>query len=330
MNSAVSQLDARLEPKPLSADISCAQPGRGWVMRLELAWGRCRRAWLRTLRPGYVVRMRERRCGDCPNCPHDIVDPRDLKFFRNVCGFYFDAEDDRFQWRGRLKLARWGLAELLVYGGFFAVLAAAMITVAVLLQWPWLGVAAAAPGGMALFVVSFFRDPARQIPQESGLIVSPADGTVDDIEELDHCEFIDGPAVKIGIFLSVFNVHINRAPETARVIEIQYKRGKFGNALRPETAKDNEQLWLSLECEDRPHRRIVVKQIVGAIARRIVCDVRPGEVLARGQKFGMIKFGSRTELYLPKEGLCVETKLNQSVRGGVSLLARYADCELTP
>jgi phosphatidylserine decarboxylase len=129
----------------------------------------------------------------------------------------------------------------------------------------------------------------------------------------------------------VFNVHINRAPESSRVIELQYMRGKFGNALRPETAKDNEQLWIALEADEPPHRRMLVKQIVGAIARRIVCDLRPGESLARGQKFGMIKFGSRTELYLPKEGgLCVEVKLNQSVRGGSSVLARYADPESTP
>lgn len=332
MNTATTQLEtARLQPKPLPGNITCVQPGRGWVMRLELAWGRCRRWWLRSFRPGYVARMRGLRQGDCPNCPHDIVDPRDLKFFRNVCGFSFASEHDRFQWRGRMKLARWGLAELLLFTGFFALVAVGMLAAGILLSLLWLVIGAVVPVGLAVFVVSFFRDPSRQIPQGRGIIVSPADGTVDDIEELEHCDFVDGPAVKIGIFLSVFNVHINRAPESSRVIELQYFRGKFGNALRPETAKDNEQLWIALESEEPPHRRMLVKQIVGAIARRIVCDLRPGESLARGQKFGMIKFGSRTELYLSKEGsLCVEVKPHQSVRGGSTVLARYADPESTP
>jgi phosphatidylserine decarboxylase len=321
----------RLEPKPLPPTITCVQPGRGWVMQFEMAWGKLRRAWLRAVRPGYVARMRGLRQGECPNCPHDIVDPRDLKFLRNVCGYWFAPEHDRFAWRGRLKLARWGLAELLVFAGAFVLLAAGMIAAAVILNWPWLGLATIVPVTGAIFVVSFFRDPTRQIPTANGRVVSPADGTVDDIEELEHCEFLDGPAVKIGIFLSVFNVHINRAPERARVIELKYFRGKFGNALRPETAKDNEQLWIALEADDPPHRRMLVKQIVGAIARRIVCEARPGEVLARGQKFGMIKFGSRTELYLPKEGaLCVTVKPHMSVRGGVTVLARYAESDSTP
>jgi phosphatidylserine decarboxylase len=332
MNTAAPQLEfSRMEPKPLPGNITCVQPGRGWVMRLELAWGRVRRRWLRMLRPGYVARMRAVRQGECPNCPHDIVDPRDLKFFRNVCGFSFAPEHDHFQWRGRLMLARWGLAELLLFTGLFGLIAAGMLSAAVFLSLPWLAIGSLVPAGLAVFVVSFFRDPHRRIPQGRGVIVSPADGKIDDIEELEHCDFVDGPAVKIGIFLSVFNVHINRAPESSRVIELQYFRGKFGNALRPETAKDNEQLWIALESDEPPHRRMLVKQIVGAIARRIVCDLRPGDSLARGQKFGMIKFGSRTELYLAKEGsLCVKAKLNQSVRGGSTVLARYGDPESTP
>jgi phosphatidylserine decarboxylase len=271
--------------------------------------------------------MQALRRGDCPNCTHSIVDPRDLKFYRNVCGFHFADEDDRFQWRGKLCLARWGLAELIVYGGGLAVTAAVLVAVGLVVGATWLAYAAVVPGGLALFILSFFRDPVRQIPAGSGVVVSPADGTIDDIEELAYCEHIDGPAVKIGIFLSVFSVHVNRSPERNRVIEVRYLRGKFGNALRRETAQENEQTWLFLECEESPYRRLVVKQIVGAIARRIVCEVRPGEVLQRGQKFGMIKFGSRTELYLPKEGLCVEVKINQSVRGGASTIARYAEAE---
>jgi phosphatidylserine decarboxylase len=297
-------------------------------MRLELQWGKLRRWWLRTVRPGYVRRMQSLRLGECLNCSHDIVDARDLKFYRNVCGYYF--AHDPFRWRGNLCLARWGLAELLVYGGASGAIAVLLAVAAFLAGPMWLGLIAIVPAGLALFILSFFRDPPRTIPVGAGVIVSPADGTIDDIEELDHCEFIDGPAIKIGIFLSVFSVHVNRVPERSRVIELRYIRGKFGNALRQETAKDNEQMWLMLEVNAPPYRRILVKQIVGAIARRIVCEVRPGELVERGQKFGMIKFGSRTELYLHREGLCVEAKINQSVRGGSSIVARYKQSETTP
>ncbi|MBI3464043.1 MAG: phosphatidylserine decarboxylase family protein, partial [Planctomycetes bacterium] len=103
----------RREAKPLPPNITSVQPGGGLIMRMELGWGKLRRWWLRTLRPGYVARMAALRQGECPNCPHDLVDPRDLKFYRNVCGFYFPAEHDRFAWRGRLGVARIGLAEIL-------------------------------------------------------------------------------------------------------------------------------------------------------------------------------------------------------------------------
>src|SRR5205085_6317087 len=111
-----------------------AQPGGGRCMAIELAWGRWRRWLLRRLRPGYFRAMAEKRQGTCPNCPHDIIDPRDLKYFRNVCGYWFRPEDDRFAWRGRLGFARYGLAELLLatFGFFF--LGGAAATAAVLLH----------------------------------------------------------------------------------------------------------------------------------------------------------------------------------------------------
>src|SRR6188768_3676115 len=92
---------ARLAPKPLPANVRSAQPGGGWAVSLELAWGRLRRRWLRLARPGHVARMLAARRGECPGCPHDVIDSRDLKFCRNVCGFRFDRADDRFAWRGR-------------------------------------------------------------------------------------------------------------------------------------------------------------------------------------------------------------------------------------
>ena len=155
--------------------------------------------------------------------------------------------------------------------------------------------------------------------------MSPADGKVVAIDQVPHHEFIEGPAVVIGIFLSVFNVHINRVPMAVRVIGLSYRRGKFLNALRPASTRENEQLAVRLEETAAPYRRFIVRQIAGAIARRIVCWVAPGEELQRGEKFGMIKFGSRTELVLPQEpGLTLDVRLGQHVKAGVSVLARYS------
>src|SRR5947209_108342 len=113
-------------PPLTAAPITSIQPGGGLCMSLELAWGRWRRAWLRACRPGYVRRMLERRQGSCPDCRHDIIDSRDLKFYRNVCGFWFRPEDDRFAWRGRLRLARAGLAEVVVFSALFLAAALAL------------------------------------------------------------------------------------------------------------------------------------------------------------------------------------------------------------
>jgi phosphatidylserine decarboxylase len=130
--------------------------------------------------------------------------------------------------------------------------------------------------------------------------------------------------VLIGIFLSVFNVHINRVPVAARVIGLSYRKGKFLNALRPESARENEQLAVRIEENQAPYRRMIVRQITGAIARRIVCWVKPGDELAAGEQFGMIKLGSRTELVLPREeGLQILVRLGDKVQAGSRPLARY-------
>jgi phosphatidylserine decarboxylase len=153
-------------------------------------------------------------------------------------------------------------------------------------------------------------------------MLSPADGKVAEVTRLDHDEFFGGPAVRIGIFLSIFNVHLNRSPAAARVIGLRYFPGKFLNAMKPESARENESMWIGLEAEAPPHRRLVVRQIAGAYARRIVCPLRPGEVIASGEKIGMIKLGSRTELLLPDEpGLKIEVKVGDRVKAGSSVLA---------
>jgi phosphatidylserine decarboxylase len=306
----------RATPEPLAANITSVQPGGGVCYRIELAWGRWRRWYLRRFRPGYLRKMAETRQGGVAGAPHDVLDPRDLKFCRNLCSAHWAAADDPFRWRDAIPFARWGLAELELIG--LPLLAA---TVLLTLTYWYL---AALPGIVFLLVVWFFRDPPRRVPHEAGLVVSPADGTITEVADVDHDEFIGGPAVRIGIFLSIFNVHINRVPTRSRVIRLKYLPGSFMSATRPESTRLNENMWIGLEEEAPPHRRMIVRQIAGMFARRIVCGLRPGEVVERGHKFGMIKLGSRTELVVPKEaGLMVEVRPGRRVSAGSSVLARF-------
>jgi len=323
--------------EPMDPQLTSIQPGGGYVIRLELLWGKLRRAYLKTFRRSYVERMAKLRKGDENRCPHEVLDPRDLKFHRNQGGWHWDPADDPFTWRDRIPFARAGLAELLVFsllffggagllswltawraGGFIP----AGINPAALEIVSWLATTTLTVCG--ILIVWFFRDPPRKIPAGNQLVVSPADGKVVEIVDLDHDEFIGGPAVQIGIFLSIFNVHINRSPFAARVVGLRYKPGKCLNALRPESARENEQLAIRLEGNHEPHRRMVVRQITGAIARRIVCWLKPGDDLAAGEQFGMIKLGSRTEIVLPKEdGLQLRVKLGDKVKAGLTVFAEY-------
>ncbi len=308
----------RSTPEPLPDNFVSAQPGGGICYRLELAWGGWRRWWLRRFRPAYVRRMAELRRGDPDGAPQEILDPRDLKYFRNRCQCDWDQADDPFRWRERLPFARWGLAELQLMGW-------PLLGLTVLLAW-YFWYLAPIPGVILGLITYFFRDPPRRVPPEPGLVVSPADGKVTELTHLDHDEFLGGPAVRIGIFLSIFNVHINRAPAAARVIALRYSPGKFLNALNPESARQNENTWIGMEEEAPPHRRMVLRQISGAIARRIVCNLRPGELVARGHKFGMIKLGSRTELILPDgEDLSIRVEVGRRLKAGRSVVASYGE-----
>jgi phosphatidylserine decarboxylase len=325
--AGMEEVDVLREPavvRPLPANIDGVQPSGGWGYRVELAWGYVRRGWLRTFRRLYVRRMAALRRGDVgqppPGAPHAILDPRDLKYCRNRVNCWWDAADDPFRWRERIPLARWGLAELLLVAG---PLAGAAVGLA-LLPTPYRYLATV-PGALCALVTYFFRDPPRRIPTGAGLVVSPADGRIVEITELEDDAFVGGPALRIGIFLSIFNVHVNRSPVRGRVIELRYLPGEFLNALNPESARRNESMWIALE-ETDSDRRMVVRQISGAIARRIVCDLKPGETIERGQKFGMIKLGSRTELILPlADALQIEVNFGDRVKAGATVLARYRD-----
>ncbi len=309
----------RAVPEPLPANLTSVQPGGGVCYQIELGWGRLRRWYLKRFRPGYVRHMAERRQGDCDSAPHEILDPRDLKYCRNLCGCDWEPRDDPFRWRDRLPFARWGLAELQLMGW-------PLLAMTILLAW-FFWYLAPIPGVLLALIVYFFRDPPRRVPAEPGLMVSPADGKIAEITRLEHDEFIGGPAVRIGIFLSIFNVHLNRSPADARVIALRYSPGEFLNALDPASALRNENTWIGLEENEPPYRRVVVRQIAGAIARRIVCTLRPGENIARGEKVGMIKLGSRTELILPDtEGLKIEVEVGRRVKAGSTIMARYEIC----
>ena len=170
-----------------------------------------------------------------------------------------------------------------------------------------------------VFALFFFRDPPRTITAQGNDLVSPADGTIVGIEDLASSPHYDGPCRRVSIFLSIFNVHINRAPFDGVVRDIRYQPGEFKNAMRADTTDRNEAnaVWI-----DTPKGLITVRQISGLIARRIVCPAKTGNHLSRGQKFGMIKFGSRTELYLPP-GTEVLVKLNDSVNAGTTVVARF-------
>ncbi len=306
--------------EPLPDNIQSAQPGGGVCYRLELAWGVLRRRYLRRYCPGYVERMRRLRRGDTAGCPHEVLDPRDLKYHRNQCRCVWDETDDPFGWRGRLGLARWGLAELQLLGYPLALVA---VATAARGWWVW-----PLPALLAGLLVYFFRDPARRIPREAGVVVAPADGKIVEITRLAHDEYLAAPAIRIGIFLSIFDVHINRAPVRARVVGLRYQPGKFLNALRPASTVENESMWIALEEDEPPHRRFAVRQISGQIARRIVCDLAPAQLVERGEKFGMIKLGSRTELILAEsDDLRIEVALRQRVKAGATVVARYALAE---
>jgi phosphatidylserine decarboxylase len=290
-------------------------------MRLELAWGRWRRAWLRGVRPGYVKRMLALRRGECPDCPHDVVDPRDLKYFRNVCGYWFSPADDPFAWRGRLRLARYGLAELLCFGGLCAALSALFGWLAVAIH-PLFWAPTAVAVGLGLFVLSFFRDPERVTPVDQDAVISPADGMVTHVEEVADTDFPAGRAFRVSIFLSVFNVHVNRAPRPGRVAALYYFPGEFLDARHGDCAVRNEQFWTDFT-DARTGQLLRVKQVAGAIARRIVCWLREREQVRSGERFGMIKFGSRTDVLVPA-GVQrdVNVKVGDKVKGGQTVLFR--------
>jgi phosphatidylserine decarboxylase len=172
----------------------------------------------------------------------------------------------------------------------------------------------AIPVLLAAFFLWFFRDPSRAIPNGPGLVVSPGDGKV---EEAEWIETTTGSRLRITIFLSVFDVHVNRTPVGGTVTLVEHREGKFLNAMNPASAIHNEQTLITI---DAGGYSVSFKQIAGLLARRIVCDLKAGDRVERGQRMGLIKFGSRVDVLMPADA-DLRVRVGQRVKGGSSVLA---------
>ncbi len=200
--------------------------------------------------------------------------------------------------------------------GYPYVLVLATVTVAFYLLW---GVAASvAPLTGCLFVLYFFRDPERSIPDGKELVVSPADGRVIKVDHIVEPDFIGNRTLRISIFMSPLNVHVNRAPVDGRVLKVEHKRGGFRAAYTDLAALENEHISMLLDTDFGP---VLVRQIAGLVARRIVCRMKEGQTLKRGERYGIIKLGSRVDLFLPPESEPT-VREGDRVRAGSTVVAR--------
>jgi phosphatidylserine decarboxylase len=169
---------------------------------------------------------------------------------------------------------------------------------------------------LLLFVFYFFRDPQRHVPDDANLVVSPADGKIVEIGETKDVDFFGKAVRKVAIFMSVWDVHINRIPMDGKIVLLKYQKGSFKRAYLADASERNEQMWIGIE---NKNGKTLVKQIAGILARRIVCRLREGDAVVRGGRFGMIKFGSRVELFLPLD-VHLRVSIGDKVKGGQSII----------
>ena len=222
-----------------------------------------------------------------------------------------------------MTLARDGIKEMtactVVLGGL-----AVLTTWAAVRLSPWFWPLAVVLVAAWAFSLLFFRIPARTIPGGTDSLISPADGRVTEITLIDQCPEIGRPALRVGIFLSVFDVHVNRAPCSGTVVSVKHCPGEFLDARHPECGIRNESNTVVLS-PGEIRGPIVIRQVAGLIARRIICHLRAQDSVERGQLFGMIKFGSRTELIVPQDaGLEAAVSVGDHVKGGSTILLRHA------
>ncbi len=221
----------------------------------------------------------------------------------------------------RLRLAEYGRRELLLATlfAFGLCITGAWFSIRVS---PWFLILLVLPGCLWVCVVMFFRDPHRSIPADEGLFVSPADGRITDLTQIGPDSMLGSEGVQIGIFMNVFNVHVNRAPCEGRIDSIDYQSGAFLDARDPLASQRNESATIRMRYthENREHP-VLVRQIAGLIARRIVTDVEVDQDLTRGQRIGMIKFGSRVELLVPRELVGrMRVEVGRCVKAGQTVL----------
>lgn len=191
--------------------------------------------------------------------------------------------------------------------------------------WRWGGWAAYVALGvttvLSIWMVVFFRDPLRPGPRGDQLVIAPADGEIVSVAEVEEPSYLGAPARRVSIFMNVFNVHVNRYPVTGTVEYRHYHPGRFGHAASDKASLDNEQASLGLR---GPHGPVLVRQIAGLIARRIVTDGAPGQRAVQGERMGMIRFGSRVDVFLPLDARpSVQVAVGQHVRAGQTVLAEY-------
>jgi len=221
----------------------------------------------------------------------------------------------------RIPITKYGLPQVLVYP------ALTLAFIIVLLVFMPLGIPLVLLTAVLFLVLvwmlMFFRDPKRKIPLNELVLLSPADGTITDILETESPE-LGGRAMRIGMFLSIFNVHVNRMPCSARIESVNYKKGQFKNAMAADSGRVNEANEVLMTRLAEPRHRLLVRQVSGAVARHIVCKAEPGKEYTQGEKFGMIKFGSRAELYIPLSGnYDITVKIGDKVNAGLSPLVVY-------
>ncbi|PYL01019.1 MAG: phosphatidylserine decarboxylase family protein [Verrucomicrobia bacterium] len=214
-----------------------------------------------------------------------------------------------------LKLIFWSLVALLVVTavGILAALVGTFITaIAGILFAVWVL--------FALFCLWFFRDPNPSVPLDAQVIVAPAHGKVDMVDETEETDFMGGPCRRISIFLSVIEVHVQKAPVAGSIMHLKHTPGRFMSALKQESAAHNENLLVGFDSNEQPGEKIAVRLIAGVLARRIVPWIAPGDEVARGERISLIQFGSRVDTYLPlTTRLCV--KPGDKVRGGETVIA---------
>lgn len=212
-------------------------------------------------------------------------------------------------------MAKEGAPIIIVFGA----MAVAITIGAAINQRPLFWIFTLIGWSLVLFSIYFFRDPERDVPTEPNIIVAPADGKIILLDQTTEPIFFGTRVHRISIFMSVFDVHVNRIPLEGRVTYLKYNKGKFLPAYQSAAAYENEQTVIGIENE---RTKLLFKQIAGILAKRIVCNLRNGWMVQRGQRFGMIKFGSRIDLFLPLE-VQLQVQLNQKVRAGETIIGRY-------